>query len=140
MDEKLRILKMVEEGKLSAEQAVELLKALEGTVPEGETADYDQDAYEQTAIVNSNIPYENKMLRVIVDSPAGEKVNIQLPVKIIRQMLKVTGKLPIKSEELEGIDLEALTASVLECIDNETLGNIVEVNSSDGTTVRIYIG
>lgn len=131
---------MVEEGKLSAEQAVELLKALEGTVPEGETADYDQDAYEQTAIVNSNIPYENKMLRVIVDSPAGDKVNIQLPVKIIRQMLKVTGKLPIKSEELEGIDLEALTASVLECIDNETLGNIVEVNSSDGTTVRIYIG
>ena len=140
MDEKLRILKMVEEGKLSAEQAVELLKALEGTVPEGETADYDQDAYEQTAIVNSNIPYENKMLRVIVDSPAGDKVNIQLPVKIIRQMLKVTGKLPIKSEELEGIYLEALTASVLECIDNETLGNIVEVNSSDGTTVRIYIG
>ena len=140
MDEKLRILKMVEEGKLSAEQAVELLKALEGTVLEGETADYDQDAYEQTAIVNSNIPYENKMLRVIVDSPAGDKVNIQLPVKIIRQMLKVTGKLPIKSEELEGIDLEALTASVLECIDNETLGNIVEVNSSDGTTVRIYIG
>ena len=140
MDEKLRILKMVEEGKLSAEQAVELLKALEGTVPEGETADYDQDAYEQTAIVNSNIPYENKMLRVIVDSPAGDKVNIQLPVKIIRQMLKVTGKLPIKSEELEGVDLEALTASVLECIDNETLGNIVEVNSSDGTTVRIYIG
>ena len=140
MDEKLRILKMVEEGKLSAEQAVELLKALEGTVPEWETADYDQDAYEQTAIVNSNIPYENKMLRVIVDSPAGDKVNIQLPVKIIRQMLKVTGKLPIKSEELEGIDLEALTASVLECIDNETLGNIVEVNSSDGTTVRIYIG
>ena len=139
MDEKLRILKMVEEGKLSAEQAVELLKALEGTVPEGETADYDQDAYEQTAIVNSNIPYENKMLRVIVDSPAGDKVNIQLPVKIIRQMLKVTGKLPIKSEELEGIDLEALTASVLECIDNETLGNIVEVNRSDGTTVRIYI-
>ena len=77
---------------------------------------------------------------MIVDSPAGDKVNIQLPVKIIRQMLKVTGKLPIKSEELEGIDLEALTASVLECIDNETLGNIVEVNSSDGTTVRIYIG
>lgn len=140
MDEKLRILKMVEEGKLSAEQAVELLKALEGTVPEGETADYEQDAYEQTAIVNGNIPYENKMLRVIVDSPAGDKVNIQLPVKIIRQMLKVTGKLPIKGEELEGVDLEALTASVLECIDNETLGNIVEVNSSDGTTVRIYIG
>ena len=37
MEEKLRILKMVEEGKLTAEQAVELLKALEGTAPEQET-------------------------------------------------------------------------------------------------------
>lgn len=52
----------------------------------------------------------------------------------------VTGKLPIKTEELEGIDLEELTSSILECIDNETLGNIIEVSSSDGTTVRIFIG
>ena len=58
----------------------------------------------------------------------------------IRQMLMVTGKLPIKTEELEGIDLEELTSSILECIDNETLGNIIEVSSSDGTTVRIFIG
>lgn len=28
----------------------------------------------------------------------------------------------------------------LECIDNETLGNIIEVSSSDGTSVRIFIG
>ena len=105
MEEKLRILKMVEEGKLTAEQAVELLKALEGTAPEQETTDSAESFYEETRAVPENIPYENKMLRIIVDSSAGDKVNIQLPVKIIRQMLMVTGKLPIKTEELEGIDL-----------------------------------
>ena len=140
MEEKLRILKMVEEGKLTAEQAVELLKALEGTAPEQETTDSAESFYEETHAVPENIPYENKMLRIIVDSSAGDKVNIQLPVKIIRQMLMVTGKLHIKTEELEGIDLEELTSSILECIDNETLGNIIEVSSSDGTTVRIFIG
>lgn len=46
MEEKLRILKMVEEGKLTAEQAVELLKALEGTAPEQETMDSAESFYE----------------------------------------------------------------------------------------------
>lgn len=113
---------------------------MEGTAPEQETTDSAESFYEETRAVPENIPYENKMLRIIVDSSAGDKVNIQLPVKIIRQMLMVTGKLPIKTEELEGIDLEELTSSILECIDNETLGNIIEVSSSDGTTVRIFIG
>ena len=67
MEEKLRILKMVEEGKLTAEQAVELLKALEGTVPEQETTDSAESFYEGTHAVPENIPYENKMLRIIVD-------------------------------------------------------------------------
>ncbi|MFR6332788.1 MAG: hypothetical protein ACLUOI_31120 [Eisenbergiella sp.] len=100
---------------------------MEGTAPEQETTDSAESFYEETRAVPENIPYENKMLRIIVDSSAGDKVNIQLPVKIIRQMLMVTGKLPIKTEELEGIDLEELTSSILECIDNETLGNIIEV-------------
>lgn len=103
MEEKLRILKMVEEGKLTAEQAVELLKALEGTAPEQETTDSAESFYEETRAVPENIPYENKMLRIIVDSSAGDKVNIQLPVKIIRQMLMVTGKLPIKRRNWKGL-------------------------------------
>ena len=77
---------------------------------------------------------------MIVDSPKGDKVNVQLPVRIIRQVLKVTGQLPIKSEDLKNIDLDALTASILECLDNETLGDIVTVDASDGSTVRVFIG
>lgn len=138
MDEKMRILKMVEEGKISAEQAIDLLEAL-GGVPQGsagQTADgqwFDIGDKPGTA-------YDNKMLRIVVDSAEGDKVNVQLPVKIIRQVLKVTGKLPIQGEGMQNIDLDALAASVLECLDNETLGNIVDVNASDGTTVQVYIG
>ena len=129
MEEKLRIVHMVEEGKLSAEQAVELMNALEGSASEEKF----DNALEPGA-------YEDKMLRVIVDSPEGDKVNVQLPVRIIRQVLKVTGQLPIKSEDLKNIDLDALTTSILECLDNETLGDIVTVDASDGSTVRVFIG
>ena len=131
MDESMRILKMVEEGKLSAEQAAALLTALQ------------EDANSPEVLPpasRSQLPYEDKMLRVIVDSPQGDKVNVQLPVKIIRQVLMVTGKLPIQYKDLQGIDLDALAAAILECLDGETLGDIVEVASADGSIVRVFVG
>lgn len=139
MDEKMRVLKMVEEGKISAEQAVNLLDAL------GEAA---EEAEGQDALAGKDFAvsgardgaYENKMLRVVVDSAEGDKVNVQLPVKIIRQVLKVTGKLPIQGKGVENFDLDALTVSILECLDSETLGNILDVNAADGSTVKIFIG
>lgn len=139
MDEKMRILKMVEEGKLSAEEAVSLIDALGGDEDYGKQAQTSGGDY---SVVSSpqNSSYENKMLRIVVDSPKGDKVNVQLPVKIIRQVLKVTGKLPIQGHNLEGIDLDTLTASIIECLDSEALGNIVDVNAADGTTVKIFIG
>ena len=142
MDEKMRILKMVEEGKLSAEEAIGLIDALGESVREDETAGQ-SPAYDNGCAVvpgGQSTSYENKMLRIVVDSMKGDKVNVQLPVKIIRQILKVTGKLPIQSQELRGIDLDTLTASIIECLDSETLGNIIDVSASDGTTVKIFIG
>lgn len=139
MDEKMRILTMVEEGKLSAKEAIDLIDALEKTTPEEEFMSYSEDFDSQAFTKQSTTSYENKMLKIIVDTPDGDKVNVQLPVKIIRQVLKMTGKLPIKNEDLQGIDLDALTTTILECLDNETLGNIVEVDSADGTIVKVFI-
>ena len=141
MDEKMRILKMVEEGKISAEQAIGLLDALGGTAAEENGAQTKAEDHVQAAVTTApDASYENKMLRIVVDTTTGDKVNVQLPVKIIRQVLKVTGKLPIQAEGMQNIDLDALTASILECLDNETLGNIVDVSASDGTTVKVFIG
>lgn len=131
----MRILKMVEEGKISAEQAVGLLDALTQAVPAEAPAG---NWVEPVSAPDGG--YDDKMLRVVVDTPEGDKVNVQLPVKIVRQMLKVTGKLPIQWEGSEKVDLEALTTAILECIDNETLGTIVDVSASDGSTVKVYIG
>lgn len=136
MEEKMRILKMVEEGKISAEQAVGLLDAL----GQAEAAADAPAANWVEPVSAPGAGYDDKMLRVVVDTPEGDKVNVQLPVKIVQQMLKVTGKLPIQWEGSEKIDLEALTTAILECIDNETLGTIVDVNASDGSTVKVYIG
>lgn len=127
MDEKLRILKMVEDRTITAEQAAELMAAM----------GFEENA-EKTEIIKSN--YDKKMFRVIVDSVDGDKVNIQFPVGAIKKILKVTGKLPIPEKDLEGVNLGEMMDAVSECLDDEIEGDFVNVAAKDGTTVRIYVG
>ena len=126
MDEKLRILKMVEEGTITAEQAAELMAAMNVEAPEVETA------MEKTN-------YDKKMFRIIVDSTGGDKVNIQFPVGAIKKILKVTGKLPISEKNLEGVDIASMLVVVCGCLDAEIEGDFVNVDAMDGTTVRIFV-
>lgn len=125
MEEKLRILKMVEEGTITAEQAAELMNAM------------GVDDVQQNDLMKTN--YDKKMFRVIVDSVKGDKVNVQFPVGAIKRILKATGKLPISQEGLEGIDLTAMMEAVSECLDEEIEGDLVNVAAADGTTVRVFV-
>ena len=125
MDEKLRILKMVEEGTLTAEQGAELMSALDSGEPG------------QTAL--EKISYDKKMFRIVVDSAEGDKVKIQFPVGAVKKILKATGKLPIPEKDLEGVDLSSIMDAVSECLDDELEGDFVNVEAADGSTVRIYV-
>lgn len=126
MDERLRILKMVEEGTITAEQAAELMAAMNIDLPV------------QPAAV-TKCSYDKKMFRIIVDSISGDKVNIQFPVGAIKKILKVTGKLPIPEKDLEGIDLSSMMDAISECLDAEIEGDFVNVEAADGTTVRVFV-
>ena len=135
MEEKMRILKMVEEGTITAEQAQELLRAME------EPADAFAEQDWSIAPIREDIPYEDRMLRIVVDSSDGDKVRVQLPVKVIKVILETTGKLPIQmSGDMGGMDVEAMTAAVIQCLDSESIGDIVTVDRADGDHVRVFIG
>lgn len=134
MEEQLRILKMLEEGKITAEQASELLAALTPR-KEAEPASYEVAKTEPV-----NMDYDKRMVRIVVDCNEGDKVNVQLPVTAIRQILKVTGKLPVVSENMQGIELTELLDTVVDCLDAEAIGDIVNVESKNGDIVKIYIG
>ena len=127
MDETLKILKMVEDGTITAEQAAELMKAM-GVEEESQVP------------AKSKAGYDKKMFRIIVDSVDGDKVNVQFPVGAIKKILKVTGKLPIADKDLQGVDLEQMMEAISECLDEEIEGDFVNVNAADGTTVRVYVG
>ena len=122
-EETLRILKMVEEGKLSADKAKELMEAMN--------------------LHQANVPvakkYEDKFLRVKVLSAQGDKVNVQLPIKVIREVMRVTGKLPIQANGMENINLEELMNTIITCLDHEAMGEIVNVESTAGDIVKVVI-
>lgn len=126
MDETLRILKMVEEGTITAEQGAELLCAMNLKPPAQQTP-------------AGKTGYDKKLFRVIVDSPGGDKVKVQFPVGAIRKILKVTGKLPIPEESLQGVDLSSMMDAISECLDDEIEGDFVNVQGADGTTVRVFV-
>ena len=125
MDETLRILKMVEEGTVTAEEGTELLSAM-GALPVRETA-------------SAGSGYDKKLFRIIVDSASGDKVQIQFPVGAVKKVLKATGKLPIPEQDLQGVDLSSMMEAVSECLDEEIEGDFVNVQAADGTTVRIFV-
>lgn len=126
MDEKLRVLKMVEEGTITAEEAAELMATMQAQLP----------AQETKLVKNS---YDKKLFRVLVDSTSGDKVKIQFPVGAIKKILKATGKLPIPEKDLQGVDLSSMMDAVSECLDEEMEGDFVNVEAADGTTVRIFV-
>lgn len=126
MDETLRILKMIEDGTVTAEQGAQLMEAMGGDLP----------VLRNAGLKN---PYDKKMFRIIVDSAEGDKVRIQFPVGAVKKILHATGKLPIPEKDLQGVDLTQMMDAVSECLDEEMEGDFVNVDAADGTTVRIFV-
>ena len=115
-----RILKMVEEGKIDSGKATELIEALNSV---------------QTINIAKKIDNSEKMLRVRVISGTDDKVNVNLPIKFIKNVLNACGKIPLDINGMESID----TKLIADAIDSGIEGKIVDVKSSKGDIVEVWI-
>ena len=119
-EEILRILKMLEEGKIDAEKAESLIDALNN--PKGfPTTSIEQD----------------KMLKVRVNSTKGDNINVNIPVKFIKTLGSAIKKIPKVQgvEGIEDIDVQAILEAVGNCLD----GKIVDVKSENGDIVEVVV-
>jgi hypothetical protein len=125
--ERKQILEMLAQGKIQPEDAERLLDKLGA----GEAGD----------AVPAASPSRLKYLRVFVDSSDGDKVNIRVPLALIKTGIKLGAVLPAHvSDKLDesGVDLHKLTE-----LDGEELNDAlreleVNVDSNDGDVVRIF--
>lgn len=80
---------------------------------------------------------KDMLLRIIVDSSDGDKVRINLPMALVQIALDTGTEMPQISgkEALKSIDLN----QIMELVRQGAIGNLVEVESADGDTVRILV-
>ncbi len=121
-DERMKILKMVEEGKISAEEGAKLLAALR----QAEKAAGDQAGRR---------PIGGRWLRIrVTDVASGRsKASVQIPLGLIDAGLKIGAHF---APEVEGVDM----TNVLEAVRSGVTGKIIDVmDVEDGEHVEIYV-
>ena len=141
--EKMKILEMIQEGKLTAAEGMDLLKAIE----EGKSPKEDAKITENGLVKNEMLSTGERFLRVRVVGEKTLKVNVNVPLSLIRSASKLVvyamSFVPAdKRAELEqkGLDLQALDVEGLARILEETLdGKIVDVEVADPEEGRIKV-
>ncbi len=80
---------------------------------------------------------EKLVVRIVVDSSDGDKVRINLPMMLVKAAMDMGMQMPQISgnDSLKNIDF----SQILDLASQGVLGNLVEVESSDGDVVRIFV-
>ena len=118
-EEKMEILKMVEEGKITSKDGIDLLNAL--------------DEKEKEIPIRTS-----KWLKIRVYDPNDKtKVNVNIPIALVDIGLKVATKMSteLKESNLESIDFN----EIVQAIKDGAEGKIVDIESENGEKVEIIV-
>jgi hypothetical protein len=124
-EERLKILKMIQEGKMTADEGAQLIHAL----------DHPRTPAAPLPTVAPNPSRAPRYFRVrVTDTHSGKtRVNVRLPVNLVSAGMKMGAKF---SPELQGLDMEQLSRH----INSGEVGKIVDVfDDKDGEHVEVFI-
>jgi hypothetical protein len=133
--ERMKILEMIASGQITAEEASRLLDAASA----GASAEVVQEAPVSSESLSEKLETVDKSklkgrrLRVKVVETNGARVNVNLPLSLMEVGLKIGGRFV---DELQ--DMEAEMQMLIEAIQNDVHGKIVEVDDED-SHVEVYI-
>ncbi len=128
-EERLKILRMIQEGKLSPEEGIQLMEALDaGEKTSGKKASPEPPVppVARTAA---------RFLRVrVTDTDSGKvRVNVRLPISVVNAGLKMGARF---APEVEGLNVDQL----MEYVHSGETGKVVDVfDDEDGEHVEVFI-
>ena len=126
-DEISRVLTLVEEGKIDKDKAGELITILQGKVQS------------EPVKIKKEVPYGNKMLKIRVTSEEGDNVNVNLPINLVKAVLKVGTNIAERIPEAEKYVKDINVDLLIDAIENELDGQIVDITSANGDKVFVVI-
>lgn len=123
VEERMRILKMIDEGKITAEEGTKLLSAL-------------SDSRRNSSIsAPARMPGSARWLRVrVTDVNTGRaKATVQIPLALMESGLKIGAHF---APEVEGVDM----STIMDALRSGMTGKIVDVfDEKDGEHVEIFV-
>lgn len=120
-EERMKILKMIEEGKLSAEEGAKLLAALRGADRPATGGEFGRSGA--------------RWLRIrVTDLESGRaRATVQIPLSLIDAGLKIGARF---APEVEGVNMDQL----MEALRSGMTGKIIDVTDEvDGERVEIFV-
>ena len=126
-EERLQILKMIENGQVTSQEGLRLMDAI-GSTSETQTHE----------ITSHNSSPSNHMLKVrVVEPNENVKVNVNIPMALIEVLADVGIKfLPEdRYPELKKLDIR----KIIDLIHSGVSGKLVDVQAEGGTVVEVYV-
>lgn len=126
-EEITRVLTMVQEGKIDAGKGSELIEVLKVKEATG------------NKVLEKPAKYLDKTLKIRVVSAENDNVTVNLPIKLVKAVLmaghSIAASIPHSEKYVKDIDISL----IIEAIENELDGQIVDIKSANGDTVSIII-
>jgi len=136
-----QVLEMLKEGKISTEDAEKLLDKLSGSAASQASPSSSAAAGEPSTTNPSAAAGKPRYLRIRVERPGRENVNMRIPLSLARAGIGWMALIPPRvSQRLaeQGIDLSELQGLKGEDIREALENTNIDVDRDDGRKVRIY--
>ena len=143
-EDRSRILNMLAEGKITAEEAERLLDALDARASAADDAPAEPAIKGDPAPLIAALP---KFLYVKVLAANGDNVDVKIPIALVRSGLKLTSLIPPQamgqindsmSEHGMSIDFSNLKPEDIDELVEALREMEINVDAKNGDTVRVY--
>ncbi len=132
MSEKERVLKMVEEGKINAVEALKLLEALGDQIKES------KETFGEVVRVRKEEDFveRGKFLRIKITSNA-ENLNFTIPLALVSMGLNMANQFGVDVNKVEGLK-QVNFDEIIKQIEEGAMGKIVDIKT-ETESIEIFI-
>jgi len=132
--ERKKVLEMLADKKITAEEADRLLEKLEGSTASDSSEKPSADS-------SAGEPKKPKHMRILVERPGREDVNIRIPMAFTRTGARLMAVLPpqILSKLAEnGVDMTVLSSFNAEQLSGAMDNFQMDIDKGNGTKVKVF--
>jgi len=138
--ETMKVLEMLAEGKINAEQADKLLEKL-SALGEREAKGEEASPSSSESSCSCSPPSKARFLRIVVDKPGHDQVNVRIPLAFARSGSRLLAVLPTGVREKladQGIDFAAIGSLNTEDWSNAVENMNIDIAGANGKTVKVF--